>query len=143
VVGTTESAPGPAHARWTSRRALAAHVALVVFVPGCIAAAIWQVGVARSGNDIGWAYAIMWPLFAVYGVVFWWHLVHDDPETVGARGLRRLRSAQGPDPAGENHRAIRDEAIRRAEHEDPELAAYNAYLAELARQDMPKTWRRR
>ncbi|HXX91411.1 MAG TPA: hypothetical protein VEI83_14425, partial [Acidimicrobiales bacterium] len=67
--------------QWTTRRALLAHLALLIFVPGCIVACIWQVGVARSGNDIGWAYAVMWPVFAAYAVVLWWHLVHDDPET--------------------------------------------------------------
>jgi len=127
--------------RWTSRRSIAAHVALVIFVPGCIAATVWQVGIARSGNDIGWAYAVMWPVFAVYGVVLWWHLVHDDPETVGARGLRRMRSLPGHQAEADQRKAARDEVIHRAEDEDPELAAYNAYLAELAREDRPKTWR--
>jgi hypothetical protein len=114
----------------------------VIFVPGCIAATIWQVGVARSGNDIGWAYAVMWPLFAAYGCVLWWHLVHDDPDTVGLRGVLRLRSAPGT--VGEDTEAdlARDEAIRRAEEEDPELAAYNAYLAELAREDRARARRR-
>jgi hypothetical protein len=112
-----------------------ATIALVIFVPGCIAATIWQIGVARSGNDIGWAYAVMWPLFAAYGCVLWWHIVHDDPDAVGLRGVLRLRSGPGSVAEAAERDLVRDEAIRRAEEEDPELAAYNAYLAELARQD--------
>jgi hypothetical protein len=139
--------PSPAgdgpRAPWTSRRAVFASLALLVFVPGCIVATIWQVDVARSGNDIGWAYAVMWPLFAVYSVVLWWHLVHDDPETVGARGLRRVWIASGRAADAEQRKALRDEAIRRAEEEDPELAAYNAYLADLAREDAERGHGRR
>lgn len=127
---------------WTSRRAITATVALVIFVPGCVAATIWQVGVARSGNDIGWAYAVMWPLFAAYSTVLWWHLVHDDPETVGLRGVLRLRSTQDSLADDTERDLARDEAIRRAEAEDPELAAYNAYLADLARRDSAKGRRR-
>lgn len=87
----------------------------------------------------------MWPCFAVFGIVFWWHLVHDDPEKIGTRGLRRLqRTAEGP--AGAEARRRSEEAIRFAEEHDPELAAYNDYLAELSRQDdgqqRPSTCRR-
>lgn len=122
--------------RWTTRRALAAHLALVVWVPGCAVAAWWQVGIALGGDNLGWVYSVMWPCFAVFGIVFWWFLVHDDPDTLGARGLRRLRQNEpqaAPDP-------VTDGAIRDAEARDPELAAYNAYLAGLA--GRPKSWRR-
>jgi len=137
--------PSPAPPRkvqWTTRRAVSATIAVAVFVPGCVAATIWQVGVARSGNDIGWAYALMWPLFAAYGIVLWWQLVHDDPETVGLRGVLRLRTAPGTVAEETERDLARDQAIRRAEEEDPELAAYNAYLAELAREDRARPrWR--
>ena len=122
--------------RWTTRRALLAHLALVVWVPGCAVAAWWQVGIALGGDNLGWVYSVMWPCFAVFGIVFWWFVIHDDPDTVGARGLRRLRQNEPPD--GRDLAA--DQAIRDAEADDPELAAYNAYLAELA--DRPKSWRR-
>ncbi|HXQ61214.1 MAG TPA: hypothetical protein VN796_02710 [Acidimicrobiales bacterium] len=133
--------PGrPSSGRWLTRRALIAHGALVVWVPGCVVAAWWQVTVALSGDALGWVYSVMWPCLAVFGVVLWWNLVHDDPDTVGARGLRRLRqetetAVPGPDTAP-------DDAIARAEAEDPELAAYNAYLAGLRSGPDTKTWRR-
>jgi hypothetical protein len=88
----------------------------------------------------------MWPCFALFGTIFWWHFVHDDPATIGRRGLRRLQQADvttisdgdGPDGDQPNDR---DDALARAEAEDPELAAYNAYLAALSRDDRPRSWR--
>ena len=86
----------------------------------------------------------MWPCFALFGTVFWWHFVHDDPDTIGRRGLRRLQqdtaAADGPDGDTADDRAI---ALARAEAEDPELAAYNAYLAALSSEDRPSSWRGR
>jgi hypothetical protein len=92
----------------------------------------------------------MWPCFAVFGTIFWWHFVHDDPDTVGRRGLRRLQQATATGRARQDSEDIearepdaRELALAAAEAEDPELAAYNDYLAALARQDRPSTWRSR
>lgn len=137
--------PGrPLRSKWLTRRALVAHVALVVWVPGCAVAAWWQVGIALGGDGLGWVYSVMWPCFAVFGTIFWWFLVHDDPETLGARGLRRAASSttgQRRSPDAEDGEVASDARLARAEHDDPELAAYNAYLESLATQE--KTWRRR
>jgi hypothetical protein len=135
--------------RWTTRRSIVAHGALAVWVPGCSVATWWQIGIAESGDALGWVYAVMWPCFALFGVVFWWFLVHDDPDTLGRRGLRRTAGAgpgagigtgTGPDAHATSERiraaqAARAEALARAEAEDPELAAYNAYLGALADRD--------
>ena len=153
--------------QWTTRRALVGHVALLIWIPGCIVATWWQLGVARSGDSLGWVYSVMWPFFACFGVVFWWYLIHDDPETVGKAGVERMRRAQvgvkmvetagdavmdrSPDSDSDTD-ARRDAdavaraeaaALARAEAEDPELAAYNEYLAALARADRPGTAKRR
>lgn len=126
--------------RWFTTRALVAHAALLVWVPGCIVACWWQVGIALGGDSLGWIYSVMWPCFALFGTVFWWHFVHDDPDTVGRRGLRRLQQAAAsdhgrhPEPAEPD---VRELALARAEAEDPELAAYNAYLATLGRESRP------
>jgi hypothetical protein len=116
---------------------------LAIWLPGCAIATWWQIGVAESGDSLGWVYSVMWPAFALFGLVFWWFLVHDDPETLGKRGLRRAeRQHPGgiedrPDdaPAGAPDGADQAAALARAEAEDPELAAYNDYLAALARED--------
>lgn len=136
--------------RWLSRRAVIAHAALLIWIPGCAVAAWWQVGIALSGDSLGWVYSVMWPCFAVFGVIFWWFLVHDDPDTLGARALRRHHGSSPPssppmesDGRGPERPSAPDdeERIARAEAEDPELADYNAYLATLAGHD--KGWRRR
>ena len=135
---------------WWTRRAVLAHVAIMVWVPGCAVACWWQVRVGLGGDSLGWIYSVMWPCFAVFGTIFWWHFVHDDPDTVGRRGLRRLQEATGTGRArrdGDDIEArqpdARELALAAAEAEDPELAAYNDYLAALAREDRPSTWRSR
>jgi hypothetical protein len=130
-----------ATSRWWTKRSIVAHVALVIWVPGCVVAARWQVGIALGGNSLGWVYSVMWPCFAVFAIVFWWFLVHDDPDTLGSRGLARL-AADGDgtdDGGGAKAHAPVEAVIAKAEAEDPELAAYNAYLAALS--DQSKTWR--
>ncbi len=132
--------------RWFTPRALVAHAALIVWVPGCAIASWWQVGIGLSGDSLGWIYSVMWPCFALFGTVFWWHFVHDDPDTIGRRGLRRLQrdaaleSAGQPEPVEPD---VREIALARAEAEDPELADYNAYLAALAREARPGSRRGR
>ena len=142
--------PASMRARWLSRRAVIAHAALLVWIPGCAAAAWWQVGIALGGDSLGWVYSVMWPCFAVFGAIFWWFLVHDDPDSLGARGLRRhATSSAATCPAPDAGHAgpstgpssADSERLARAEAEDPELAEYNAYLAALAGED--KSWRRR
>jgi hypothetical protein len=132
--------------RWFTTRALVAHATLVVWVPGCIVACWWQVGIALSGDSLGWIYSVMWPCFALFGTVFWWHFVHDDPDTVGRRGLRRLQQVAARGDSGQPGALepdVRAVALARAEAEDPELAAYNAYLAALARESRPGSRRSR
>lgn len=129
----TQAPARSSRSRWWTGRSISAHVALAIWVPGCAVAAWWQVGIALGGNSLGWVYSVMWPCFAVFGIVFWWFLVHDDPEAVGSRGLRNVqRSSEETD---EERRARSEQLITLAEQDDPELAAYNAYLAELARTD--------
>ncbi|MGH9063790.1 MAG: hypothetical protein ACRD0L_07455 [Acidimicrobiales bacterium] len=124
--------------RWFSRRAVLLHLAVLVWSPGCVVAGWWQVTVAMSGNGLGWVYAIEWPVLAVFGVVVWWHLVTDDPDTVGARGLQRARRAA--QEAGQEEPSG-TAAARRREVEDERLAAYNDYLEALATSGHRKTWR--
>ena len=140
----TATAPAGATSRrrrWTTRRSIVAHGALAVWVPGCSVAAWWQIGIAESGDSLGWVYSVMWPCFALFGIVFWWFLIHDDPDTLGRRGLRRTPGTGGDPATTDTAQRVRAaqvaqaEALARAEAEDPELAAYNAYLAALADRD--------
>jgi hypothetical protein len=125
--------------RWLSPRALSQHLALAIWVPGCAVAAWWQVTVATAGNELGWVYAIEWPVFAVFGIVVWWHLIHDDPDTTGARGLRR--AVESGRVGSEERAAAPAPRVRHREEEDEALAAYNDRLAALSASGRRKTWR--
>jgi hypothetical protein len=126
--------------RWLSRRALCFHFALAIWVPGCAVAAWWQVTVALAGDRLADLYSVEWPVFGIFGVVFWWHMIHDDPETIGARGLARARRLA--EEKGETLGDAVTLGVRRKEDEDEELSAYNDYLAELASANERKSWRK-
>jgi len=119
---------GPA---WFSRRAVLLHLTALIVVPGCLALGWWQLSRALSGNELSWAYAVEWPIFAGYGVYMWWKLVHEqptEPPAAGPAGPADRPEAEGP------ARIDADEE----EDEDEELAAYNRYLADLSAADERK-----
>ncbi len=135
--------------RWLSRRAVSLHLAVLVFVPGCALAAWWQINRAADGNQLSYLYSVMWPAFGILSVYFWWMLIHTDYENVGLKGMRRQqaeaalveREASPWSSLSPNTTSPEAPTSVSAE-EDPELAAYNARLVELAAQG-PKTWRKR
>jgi hypothetical protein len=133
--------------RWLSGRAISLHLAVLVFVPGCALAAWWQINRAQDGNQLSYLYSVMWPVFAILGLFFWWMLIHTDYENVGLKGTRRRTQAAAATPASSEAASpapalVDAEAAAAAAEVDPELAAYNARLAELAARG-PKTWRQR
>ncbi len=122
--------------RWFSKRALQLHLAVIVWVPVCVVCGWWQVTRAFAGNSLSYLYSVEWPIFAILGAVGWWVLIHTDPDTVGAKGLRRAqRRPSTPAPA--------PPPVRHVEEEDEALAAYNDRLARLSESGAAKTWRRR
>ena len=127
--------------RWLSGRAVALHVAVLVVVPGCAIAAWWQINRAQDGNQLSYLYSVMWPVFALLAIIFWWMLVHTDYDAVGLKGMRRQQAtgtvaATSPTPSS----ILPEVTVGSATEDDPELASYNARLAELAAKG-PKTWR--
>jgi hypothetical protein len=132
--------------RWLSRRAVSLHLAVLVVVPGCALAAWWQVTRAQDGNQLSYFYSVMWPGIGILILYFWWTLIHTDYEKVGLKGMRRQQADadsvdHGAVPASPASDGFQPEA-RVTAAEDPELAAYNARLADLAAQG-PKTWHKR
>ena len=129
--------PGTEAPRWRfliTPRWLAWHLAIVVSVCGMLWLGDWQFHRAISGNGLSWAYTFEWPIFVIFGVVFWAKTIVDEWRQQSARaaaaGLTPPAPARGDAldlPAGAHTpAAIDDEAAA-----DPELAAYNAYLARL------------
>ena len=136
--------------RWLSGRAVSLHVAVLVVVPGCAIAAWWQINRAQDGNQLSYLYSVMWPVFALLAIIFWWMLIHTDYDAVGLKGMRRQQASDtvathGPNGVATSPAppAVSSEVpLGSATDDDPELAAYNARLAELAAKG-PKTWRHR
>ncbi len=135
--------------RWLSRRAVSLHLAILVFVPGCALAAWWQINRAADGNQLSYLYSVMWPAFGILSLYFWWMLIHTDYEKVGLKGMRRQQAEAAlvepeasPCSSLSSSTTSPEAPISVSADEDPELAAYNARLAELAAQG-PKTWRKR
>ena len=101
---------------WWGRAALKLHAALLVGLAGSAAATWIEWMRALSGHEIAWAYSFEWPLFAVLGTYVWWQLLHED--TRPRRGHARQTPASAPE-------------------DDPDLAAWEAYLRRLHSVDPP------
>src|ERR1700691_4916632 len=126
---------------WRSRRAVSLHVALIVFVPGCVALTWWQVSRALGGNTLSWVYTFEWPIFGVYATFMWWKLVHDDP-VAGPDGPAVTASADSSALGSDGKAAAREGGAETGSEAEPdeELAAYNRYLADLNASGRQKRW---
>ncbi|HUC57932.1 MAG TPA: hypothetical protein VMA95_11060 [Streptosporangiaceae bacterium] len=111
----------------------------------------WQFHRALDGNALSWAYTFEWPIFAIFGAVFWVKTVRDElhPPAPGEAREVPLPSSVALAAAGavadgiegyENDEGISGLARVLAgdgdedqddEHAKTELAEYNAYLARL------------
>ena len=125
---------------WLSRRALKLHAVILVVVPAFMALCIWQITRALGGNSLSWAYVFEWPIFAGYAVYMWWRFVHEAPEDTQAPVPADGSGAPAQTAPGTEAGAVAEAEQRRAqghdeEHQDADLAAYNAYLAQLAERD--------
>src|SRR5215469_675225 len=122
--------------RWLfllSPRWLAWHAFAVAAAWGMLWLGDWQFHRAESGNPLSWAYTFEWPIFVIFGVVFWAKTIVDEWRQQSAGAAPDL-SPPGPHsgdalelPAGAHTAAVIDDEAAA----DPELAAYNAYLARL------------
>ena len=80
----------------------------------CISAFIFELRRALGGNTLSWAYVFEWPLLGLYAVYMWHKLRQEE------RGDRSRRPV------------VFDE-------EDPQLDAWNAYLASVHQSDPSAT----
>ena len=120
-------------------RWLSWHLLMVVSFWGMLWLGDWQFHRALAGNGLSWAYTFEWPLFAVFAVVFWAKTIRDefrirrgempDPRAVAAEEAESLPAGVGS--AVQAAGAVQSPGTAPGEDEDPELSAYNAYLARL------------
>jgi DNA-binding transcriptional regulator of glucitol operon len=128
---------------WLSPRAVRLHATLVVVVGGCIALGWWQLSRALSGNGLSWVYTFEWPFFAAYATYMWWKLLHEPlsetraPEAEASRERRDAQRLLAEQPLLERPREERVQEVGFDPYDetDPELAAYNRYLASLHQAD--------
>jgi hypothetical protein len=128
---------------------LAWHLFTVVAVLGMLWLGDWQFHRAESGNALSWAYTFEWPIFAVLGVAFWAKTIIDElkPKAAGEPEPAELDLPPGASQpvasgsAADSLLAGNGGAAGAGEDpddpdaaDDPELAAYNAYLAKLNEQ---------
>lgn len=131
---------GPVDQRWRvlfTPRWLSWHLFAVVAFWGMLWLGDWQYRRAMAGNTLSWAYTFEWPIFAIFGAVFWVKTIRDElrpaqpaerpkivlPAGAGMAGDGVADIGGGPDP-GPDDDADGGEV-------DVELAEYNAYLAML------------
>ena len=114
---------------------MARHLLALVLTAGCLALGWWQYSRAADGNSISWGYMFQWPVFGGFVVFIWYREVQ----------LARRRAAGEPGPAaaaetkpgsaispGRPVRVPSRPAAADPGADDPELTAYNDYLAWLA-----------
>jgi len=122
------------------------HLFVAVAFWGMLWLGDWQFHRAMEGNGLSWAYTFEWPLFAVFGVVFWVRTIRDEfilrrggvteADLVAAAMAQSMATLPKGAilPAGVLPEGVVVRQLERPddeEEDDPELAAYNAYLAKL------------
>jgi DNA-binding transcriptional regulator of glucitol operon len=100
--------------KWVLMHLLVAALFVATFFLG-----YWQLSKAEAGGGaLNWSYAVQWPLYGFMGLGFY---------------LKMCREELYRDPADDEpgHDVVLYQRPRVDTSGDPELAAYNAYLAEL------------
>jgi len=134
-------------------RWLAWHAFAVFAAWGMLWLGDWQFHRAEGGNALSWAYTFEWPIFTIFGVVFWAKTIIDEYQLPGGSANSSAAAsstatssaaisdtaasgmlAAGPAGVGGDSLPARAHTAAMLDEEagdDPELAAYNAYLAKL------------
>ena len=109
--------------RFLTLRWIRYHVLMVVLVVTFLALGWWQWTRGEGGNARSYGYALEWPAFAIFVVVFWVRMIRDE---------LKPPKPEEDEPKAEEEPEYPDVARPEVDpDEDPELAAYNAYLARL------------
>jgi hypothetical protein len=115
------------------------HLLMVVSFWGMLWLGDWQLHRALGGNALSWAYTFEWPLFACFAVVFWAKTIRDEfrerrgklPGSDGSASVALRRGRLVLDDLPVSVRMVQASSSGPGDEDDPELSAYNAYLARL------------
>src|SRR3954468_22147396 len=109
---------------------IARHVLALVLTAGCLALGWWQFSRASAGNGLSWGYTFEWPVFAGFVVFLWYREVQLARRPPGDDDEAGPRPERLPGSAVTVGRPVRVVVQAPASlDEDPELDAYNDYLA--------------
>jgi DNA-binding transcriptional regulator of glucitol operon len=105
--------------RLLTRNWVLLHLVVAALFVGTFFLGNWQLSKAEAGGGaVNWSYALQWPLYGFMGLWFYVRMCRDE--------LNRDPDADEPGTAVVLYQRPRIDTTG-----DPELAAYNAYLAEL------------
>jgi DNA-binding transcriptional regulator of glucitol operon len=103
----------------------------VLSLVACVGLAWWQWQRFEDGGS--WqnlGYVLQWPLFGLFPAFMFWRL-----RKLRTQPQRPARPAPQPAPPPEPDKLV----VRQDDDDDPELAAYNRYLAQLNALDQQET----
>jgi DNA-binding transcriptional regulator of glucitol operon len=113
---------------------MARHLLALVLTAGCLGLGWWQFSRAADGNSVSWGYMFQWPVFGGFVVFVWWREIQMFKRKLAGEPLTPAvetpRPADGSVGFGRPVRVTARPAAAAAD--DPELDAYNDYLAWLA-----------
>jgi hypothetical protein len=122
--------------RFLTPRWIARHLLMIVLVTACLGLGWWQIRRAAGGNALSFGYAIEWPVFALFVIFIWLREVRAErhPPRVGGRAAApAVPRDAGPDDSASallTSVPLRERPAAATE-DDPQLRAYNQYLAWL------------
>lgn len=119
-----------------TRSWLVRHLLALGLVVAFILLGRWQWHRAESGNGLSYAYTVEWPLFAAFVAFFWWKMLRFELHPPNERIEPDVEEAERAESVPVDE--IADPTPPIDETTDPELAAYNRYLAQLDEQDRNK-----
>jgi hypothetical protein len=125
---------------------IARHLLALVVTVAFLALGWWQFDRAAGGNSLSWGYTFEWPVFAGFVVFLWFREIQvarhrtDQPGTDQPGTDQPAAEPDEPAAAGEKlsgapvtvGRPVRVAVQAPRADDDPELDAYNDYLAWLA-----------
>jgi DNA-binding transcriptional regulator of glucitol operon len=110
---------GAVYSRLLTPKWLLLHLLVAALFVATFFLGYWQLSKAENGGGaVNWSYALQWPLYGFMGLWFYLRMV-------------RLELHRDPDADEPGTDVVLYQRPRIDTTGDPELAAYNAYLAEL------------
>jgi DNA-binding transcriptional regulator of glucitol operon len=119
--------------RFFTRHWVWLHIAVAVTVPTFLGMGWWQVERAGAGNARSYGYAVEWPSLAAIVIFLYVRAIRMELRNVTVHFNRPTLLAENAFTAIDLDRHTEPVVY---DEDDPDLAAYNAYLGELHERDL-------